>query len=149
MAVTMQQFAAELKVFDGRRAVINEIRKDLRKPMPAFRTKVRASANAKLPSTGGLGAWVASSSIRISFRDAGRTAGVHIKMGRKSGKGQAELDKLDLAGLVRHPLYGNRQYWFPQKTGGAGFFTDVFERTEWEQIADQAFDRALDQIRNG
>lgn len=149
MAVTMEQFARELRAFDGKRAVINEIRKDLRKPLPAFRSKVRASAMAKLPSAGGLGAWVAAARIDVRFRDAGRSAGVRIKMGRKSGKGKAELDKLDLAGLVRHPLYGNRQYWFPQMTSGAGFFTDVFDREEWLEITDRAFDRALDQIRNG
>ncbi len=148
MGVSFAAFAAELRAFDNRREVVNQIRRDLRKSMPSFRTDVRASALGVLPSTGGLNQWVASSRITVNFRDSGRRAGVKIKMGRNSGSGRADLDRLDRLGVIRHPLYGNRAYWFPQNVP-SGFFTDVFEETDWRGIADQAFDRALDQIRKG
>lgn len=148
----IEEFIAELKAFDGRKEVINEVRKELRKPaiLGNFRKKVRAHAITILPSSGGLGAWVAKSSITIRFKDAGRRAGFTLKMGRKSGKGKAELNALDKTGRVRHPLRGNRKYWYSQQV------QSEFFSKPWEQYGDTiidatdaAVDKAFDKIRNG
>jgi len=148
VAVSFEQFAAELKAFDGRREIINEIRKDMRKPLPELRKKVRAAAIAMLPARGGLGKWVAASKFTVRFKDRGRSAGVTVKVSRKTEKDRAALDPLDLQGRVRHPLYGNRKYWFSQQVA-ALFFTGPWEQMDWPGIAEKAMDRALDKIRRG
>ncbi len=152
MGVSMEQFVTELKAFDGRREVINEIRRELRKPslLGRFRKLVRANALAVLPKSGGLGAWVAKSSINVRFKDAGRRAGFTLKMGRKSTKGKADLKKLDDSGQVRHPLHGNRLHWYGQAVASK-FFTAPWEQYGGDivQATDDAVDRAFDKIRRG
>ncbi len=147
--VTMEEFAAELVGFSARREVVNEIRRELRKPLPALRADFRANALGTLPARGGLGGWVAASRISIRFKDSGRSAGVYIKVSKKAGDGdKADLDRLDTAGRVRHPLYGNRRYWFGQ-TVPPGVFTNAFNAQDWLEHVDRAFDHALDKIRRG
>jgi hypothetical protein len=145
----MEEFAAELRAFDGRREVVNSIRRELREPLPELRKDFRANAKAILPGSGGLGAWVASARITVRFRDAGRSAGVSIKVSRKAGDGdKADLKALDDSGAIRHPLYGNRGHWYGQSVP-AGVFTSVWDGTRWLERVDAAFDRALDEIRGG
>lgn len=148
VAVSFEQFAAELKAFSGRGEIINEIRKDMRKPLPELRKKVRAAAIAMLPARGGLGRWVAAAKFSVRFRDSGRSAGISVKVSRKTEKDRAALDPLDTAGRVRHPLYGNRRHWYPQQVA-ALFFTGPWEQMDWVGRADRAMDRALDKIRRG
>ncbi len=146
--VSFDEFANELRAFDQRKEVVNEIRRELRKPLPELRKAVRANTSI-LP--GGLAAWVAKLTISVRLRDTGRTAGIRLKLSRKAGDGdKAELDKLDRHGRVRHPLYGNRGHWYDQAVP-PGFFTKVWERFRpvWIQAADDALDRALDKIRRG
>lgn len=151
---SFEEFAAELRAFDSRKEIINEIRREFRKPslLAELRTRVRSSATALLPSSGGLGAWVAASTFGIQFRDVGRSAGLRVKMSRNKGKGRgkADLKQLDDAGAVRHPLYGDRRHWFAQRVA-AQFFTRVWDQysDRWIKAADDAFDRALDKIRKG
>ncbi len=148
MGVSFEEFANELRAFNGRKEIINEIRRDFRKGLPPFLKKVRANAISMLPAGGGFGAWVAKSKATIKFRDTGRSAGFKVKLGRKSGTGRAQLTGLDDDGRVRHPLYGNRGFWYAQQVM-AGFFTRAWDAAEWEQRADDAMDRALDKIRKG
>ncbi len=149
MAVSFEEFADELRAFNDRREVINEIRKDLRKPLPELREKVRANAIATLPSRGGLGAWVARARFSVRFQDSGRSAGVRVKVSRASGDGdKADLKALDDRGRIRHPLWGNRGHWYGQSVA-AGFFSRVWDKQRWVDTVDDAFDRALDKIRGG
>jgi hypothetical protein len=148
MAVSFEEFARELRAFSDKKTIVNEVRKDLRKPLPQLRKAVRRNAIAKLPSSGGLGQWVAQARFTVRFRDSGRTAGISIKVSRKSTKDRAELDKLDRLGQVRHPLYGHRGHWYSQSVP-PGFFTDAWDKAEWVAVADAAVDRALEQIRRG
>ncbi len=149
--VSFEQFTREIRNFDNRREVLNEIRRDMRKPLPALRRSVRAQALATLPSTGGLGAWVAKARMTVQLRDRGRTAGLRIKLSRKASDGdKADLTGLDEYGRLRHPLYGDRNHWFGQ-TVTKGFFTRPWIRSRpiWLEMADGALDRALDKIRRG
>lgn len=151
MATSFEQFADELRSFSDRRTVINTVRRDLRKPIPALRREVRASAMATLPSAGGLNAWVARSSMTVRLRDRGRSAGVTIKLSRKSDDGdKAELNILDITGGLRHPLYGHRGHWYGQRVP-KGFFDRPWEafRPDFLKTCDDAFDRALEVIRRG
>lgn len=150
--VSFDEFTAELKAFEGRKEVLNEIRRELRKPalLADLRTRVRWNAIAVLPSGGGLGAWVAKARMSIQIRDSGRTAGIRVKLGRKSGKGKAALEGLDNTGRVRHPVYGDRRQWFGQQVASR-FFSNVWDQyaDRWITAADDALDRALDKIRRG
>lgn len=148
--MSFDEFAREVKAFADSNAVVNEVRKDLRKPLPALRAGIRESAVSKLPARGGLGKWVARATLTVRLRTAGRSSGIRLKLSRKSGKGKADLKALDDSGAVRHPLYGNRRHWYPQ-TVTPGFFTEPWEKAsdDYEKVADQAFDRALDKIRRG
>src|ERR1044072_2013204 len=102
MAVSMEEFANELRAFTERREVVNEIRRDLRKPLPQLRA-------------GGRVAGAAAARFTVRFKDSGRAAGVSIKVSRKSEQDKSDLDSIDVAGIVRHPLYGQRGHWYPQK----------------------------------
>lgn len=143
---SFEEFANELRAFDGKREVVNEIRKDLRKGVPELRSNVRKNAVAILPAGGGLGAWVAKAAFTVRFQDTGRRAGVRIKVSRKSGKGKAALTSLDETGSVRHPRFGHRDHWYSQRVA-ENFFTSQWEKAKWLELAEQAFDRALQKIR--
>ena len=145
---SFEEFARELRAFDGRREVVNEIRRELRKPLPELRTAVREGAVEILPKRGGLGAWVAKSLFSVQFRDAGRSAGIRIKVSRKNTKGKADIRSLDETGSLRHPLFGNRKKWYPQVVA-ARWFTETWEKfsDEWVKAADDALDKALEKIR--
>jgi hypothetical protein len=147
--VTFDQFRSELRAFDGRRVVLKELRAELRKPLPKFRADVKRHAVAILPSSGGLGAWVAKATITLSARDRGRSAGIRLKGSRRSGKGKADLTRMD-AGRTRHPSWGRKGagQWHSQSVP-PGFFTEPFDRQEWSELADRAVDRAFEQIRRG
>lgn len=150
MAVSFDEFRRELRAFEGRKAVLKELRAELRKPLPQLRKDVRAHAVSILPTSGGLGAWVAKSTITLSVRDRGRAAGVRIKGSRRSGKGKADLTRID-AGRVRHPSWGRKGagQWHTQ-TVPTGFFTEpVGDVEQWRTAADTALERAFDQIRRG
>lgn len=148
--MSFDEFARELKAFSGSNAIINEVRRDLRKPLPALRREIRSSAKSTLPSQNGFGAWVARATLTVRLRTIGRSAGIKLKLSRKNESSKADLKALDDSGRVRHPLWGNRKRWFGQGVK-AGFFTRPWEASadEWYKTADEAVDRALDKIRRG
>lgn len=84
-----------------------QAQKKIRLATAPARPAIRASARANLPRSGGLNEWVASASVTTSILTGARTAGVRIRV-RKKGHDMSDLDK----GVVRHPLYGNRSYWY-------------------------------------
>jgi len=149
VAVSFEQFANELRAFDGRKEIVNEMRKEFRQGVPPLRKRIRANAISMLPARGGFGQWVARAAVTIRFRDAGRDAGLKVRVSRKAGDGdKADLDQLDKTGRIRHPLYGNRRFWFGQQVA-ALFFTTAWDAAEWRDRAEQAMDRATAKIRNG
>lgn len=151
MATDIEGFLRELRAFDARREVLKEIRKEIKEPLPQLRKAWKAWALSNLPSRGGLNRWVARARIQAKFSTSGRIVGVRVILTRKSGGGdKADLNRLDSEGRIRHPLYGNRQHWYPQ-TVKANVFTRVWEMYEeqWVRSAEKALDRALDKIRKG
>jgi hypothetical protein len=146
--VSFDEFAQEVRRFDNRRVVLKEVRRELREPLPSFRKAVKAWCLTNLPRRGGLAEWVATLRITMQVRDRGRTAGIRLRGSRASTKDKADLKRLDADGRVRHPLYGDRRHWFQQQVT-PGFFSGPFEAVDWEERADRALDRALDQIRRG
>jgi hypothetical protein len=93
---------------------------------------IRKSALDTLPRRGGLADRIARSKISTRTRTAGRQAGVEIKgvgIAGASGKKHdiARLNK----GLLRHPLFGNRDRWYGQGVR-AGWFNNPIEKRKPE-----------------
>ena len=102
---------------------------DLRKEMLAeFRAEarplivdVRRSAGDVLPRRGGLAARVARSTIRAANRLSGSAVGMRI-----TANNSISLRQVD-AGTVRHPLFGNRNFWYTQPVT-PGWFDKPFQK---------------------
>lgn len=150
MAVSAERFAAELRGFDGRRTVVRAIRKALvRQARPALR-EVREHAKDILPESGGLGAWVARSSMTFQVRYAGRSAGIRLRGRRNSGKGRADLDRID-RGEVRHPSWGRRSRgsWHTQSVAPGWWSVPLEQDRTIGPAVDREVDKAFDEIRRG
>lgn len=152
MAVSIEQFIRELKAFDGRKAVLKELRTAIRKPFPAVRKAVATRALETMPKAGGLNEWVAAIKVRLpSVKTSGRSVGVVVRGGRSSkNKNTSDMDAID-RGRVRHPAWGRRTagQWANESVP-SGFFTEpVTESDEWRKSVTEAVDTAFDQIRRG
>lgn len=150
MGVSFDEFARELRSFDDRRVVVNELRKGLRKLLPPTRKAVKARALATLPKSGGLNAWVAATRLTAIVRTTGRRAGITIKGSRKSTKNKSDMTAID-RGRVRAPAWGHRTAasWHTVLVR-PGFFTEpATDDTRLREAAEAALDHALDQIRRG
>ena len=86
-----------LELYRGLRAAVA--------PIPAA---VRRSALATLPRAGGLAALVAASKITTRRRATGADVGIRV-----TGSHEHDIAAMD-RGRVRHPLYGNKEFWFTQ-----------------------------------
>lgn len=148
--VSFDEFRRELRRFEDRKVVLKELRAELRRPLPQLRKDVRAHAVEILPRSGGLGAWVARSTITLSVRDRGRSAGIRLRGTRRSGKGKADLKRMD-AGRVRHPSWGRKGpgNWHNQTVPDGWFSTPAGDPQQWRDTVTAAVDRAFDQIRRG
>lgn len=143
--------AAELKAFDGRRAVVKAMRKGMREPVPSIRKAIRQRATSTLPSSGGLNKWVASTRITATIKVGSRRVDMKLKGGRNSSGGRSDINAID-RGRVRAPSWGRRGpgAWHTQ-TVPAGFFSQPAE-AEADAVLrtiDREVDRALDTIRRG
>jgi hypothetical protein len=150
VAVSADQFAAELRAFDGRREIVKALRRALTRASKPALTATRAHAIEILPHSGGLGVWVASAGMTVKISYGARSAGVRLRGTRKSLKGKSDLERID-AGTVRAPTYGRRHgnAWHAQAVT-AGWWTEPLTQTPgWHDEADQAVDDALNIIRRG
>lgn len=130
---------------DLRRAGAGGLRKELyaglqRGARPAIQT-VRDHAATFLPRSGGLADRVAGASItaRVTNSAAGPSARITAK--ERSGK-SFDARALD-DGRLRHPLYGNRRYWYQQAVT-PGWFTRPMERSA--QVFRQGLLDAVDAV---
>lgn len=145
---SIDRLVAELRAFDGRREVVQQLRREIRKPLPAVRKAVARSATTRLPGRGGLGKWAAKTRVTAVVAVSGRTAGVRVKGARQSLRGASDIRALD-RGRVRHPSWGRRRpgQWHVQLVRPQ-FFTDpVGDAKVWQAACVAAVDHALDTIR--
>lgn len=150
MSVSFAQLIVELRGFDQRREIVKALNRGLRAAAPAIRAEIRAVALETLPSSGGLGAWVARTRINIRSRTSGRRASVKLVGGRNSAGGRSDINAID-RGRVRSPSWGRRGngQWHTTLVQ-PGFFTDTAaESREWQDRSEQAIESALDQLRRG
>lgn len=151
MGTDIRAFARELRRFEDRKVVLRNLRVAIRKPFPAVRAKVRASAKAILPKRGGLNAWAAAIRVNLTLKaTTTRSAGVIVKGGRNSAGGRSDVRALD-RGRVRAPSWGRRGQgaWHTVLVEPGFFTTPVVEAEEWHAEIEQAVSDALDTIRRG
>ena len=143
--------AAEIKVFDDRRALVKAMRGAIREPVPKIRAAVRERAAATLPHRGGLNAWVASSRLSASVQVNSRRVRMRIKAGRNSAGSRSDISAID-RGRVRAPSWGRKGLgsWHTQ-TVRSGFFTNPAQEAAEDvyHAIDGAVDLALDELRRG
>jgi len=150
VAVSVDQLVRELRSFDGRREIVKAIGKGVRAGVPAVRKAIRQRAVDTLPHSGGLGRWVARSSITAQVKLQARSGSIKLKGGRNSAGARSDIKSID-AGRVRAPSWGRRTAasWHTQSVP-AGFFTEpAASAKDWHDDVDQAVDVALDQLRRG
>jgi len=150
VATDISRFVQELRGFRERKAVLKELRIGIRRPFPAVRKRIKASAIANLPKRGGLNKWAASTRVTLRIKTSGRAAGVTVVGGRNSAGGRSDIKALD-RGRVRAPSWGRKGQgdWHSQ-TVSPGFFTDpVTQANEWHDEIEKSVDTAFDAIRRG
>lgn len=144
-----------LRGFSRNDVLIKEVRAELRQPVPVVRARIKATARATLPSSGGLGEWVAATKITAKVELGGKVVNVRLKGGRSSHAnlrgsttgGRSDIRAID-RGRVRHPSWGRRWrgQWFTQSVT-PGFFTKTAaDAPEWGTAIDRAIGKALDQL---
>lgn len=147
---SLDDLIRDLKTFEGKKEVVKQLRKEIRKPVPLVRKAIRRNALDTMPSSNGLNVWVSKISISARIRVSGRTAGVKLRGGRNSQKKRSDIRRID-RGKVRAPSWGRRKRgsWHTQ-TVPSGFFTEpATQATEWRKACVTAVDNALDTIRRG
>lgn len=100
--------------------------------------KSRDEARARLPQRGGLAAVVAKAPQRVQVRTGAKTAGVRIVVGGKGGAARGAN-----AGVIRHPVFGNRGVWVSQKVR-PGWFEDPMN--DGAPIVRPEIERAMEDV---
>jgi hypothetical protein len=120
----LAQLAKALKAV-GDKELVRALYRAINRATKEARAAVRQAASDNLPRRGGLAKRVARSKIVTKRRLAGREASVSI----------VASSSYDIRGMnrgeVRHPLYGDREWWYDQPIPKAkGWWSDT--------LADQA-----------
>lgn len=144
MSESLARLVADLRRFEGRKVVLAELRREIRKPVPAVRKAIRVRAVATLPHRGGLGTWVSRSSITVQVKTSGRSAGVRLKGGRNSKGGRSDIRAIDRGRLRARSWRSGR--WHTQNVA-PGFFTQPASAVDqWRDACVTAVDKALRSI---
>jgi hypothetical protein len=142
----------DLKTYEAKKQVLQELKKQVKQPLPGVQRAVKARALATLPSGGGLNAWVAKARVGLAFKLRSATsAQIQLKASRKSFKNKSDLNRID-KGRVRAPSWGyrTRASWHSQ-TVTPGFFSKPAADSvdEFKAVAEKAIDNATEVIRRG
>lgn len=127
----------------GRTELRKELNTGLRRAAKPLVAQTRAEALRRLPSGGGLARRVAKEPQRIQVRTGTKTAGVRIVVGKKRGAAKAAN-----RGVIRHPVFGNRDVWVNQSVP-PGWFDKTIKRNvpqirrELEQVLDDIAERVV------
>ena len=146
--------AAACRRIGPSRVIVNTMAKEIRRGAKPIRTAIKARAVQILPSSGGLGRYVAAARITTLVRRSAKSAGVLIRGRRKdtSGRGGPAVDlrRIDL-GSTRHLSWG-RPPWHGPQALRPGFFTDAVTeegRDQLERAVIEAAEAAAREIVNG
>lgn len=120
--VGADQFLALSKALKhaGRTELRKELNKAMRDGAKPLIPKARAEAFKRLPQRGGFARQVSKEPARVQTR-TGRDPGVRVVVGKKRGGAQAAN-----RGVIRHPVFGNRNVWVNQPVP-PGWFDDTMQ----------------------
>lgn len=111
-----------------RRAGGPELRKEMLSGFKAAGERLkpiaREAARSRLPHGGGLAEYVARGRLTVKTRTGGAAAGVRLEMNRSKAGGKVNLKGMD-EGVVRHPVFGNRNNW-AEEAIAPGFWSEAF-----------------------
>jgi hypothetical protein len=148
----LPRLIADLKRTTDSKAVLKEVRRTIRGPLPETRRRVKLAALRNLPRGNGLGAWVAKTRLTAKIKLTGSTVAVNIKGGRNSAsKKRSDIDAID-RGRVRHPSWGRRGpgQWHNQAVA-PGFFTKTVEeqRSEYVDAVEKGASIVVERLNRG
>ena len=153
MADDLSRLIADLKKTTDSKAVLKEVRRTIRGPLPATRRAIKSSALRTLPSSNGLAAWVAATKVTAKITLTASRVAVNIRGGRNSAgsKKRSDINAID-RGRVRHPSWGRRGpgQWHNQ-TVVPGFFTKTVEerRPEFVEAVDKGASIVVERLNRG
>lgn len=121
-----------------------DLRRELNRAMGRttrpYRRAARAGALQVLPHRGGLAEHVAATA-RITTRVTTSGPGVGVRV---VGTSRDNLRRMDEDGIVRKPLFGDREHWYDQPIK-SGWFTDPLILTA-NAIGSKAINKAFDEV---
>lgn len=134
----------------GHGEITRQVRRELDEPLPVIRAKVKLSALAKLPKSGGLAAWGAAAYLTAQVATAGSTVTAHLKVHRTSLYRASDLRALD-RGRVRAPSWGRRgsDDWHIQLVTPRVYTEPITEAPEWPAAVERAAARAARVVEHG
>jgi hypothetical protein len=116
-----------------------ELNRELSAASKPVREEMREAAIASLPARGGLQAWMAGRASKGRTTNAGgRNAGIRINFAKKG------YDPRTLRGRIRHPLYGNRLFWFENTASPVDAIDSAF--TAQRPGVSRAVQRAMETV---
>lgn len=133
----------------GRTELRKELTAGMRRAGKPLIAASRKEALRRLPQKGGLAQQVAKEPQRVQVRTGARTAGVRIVVGKKRG-GARSANR----GVVRHPVFGNREVWVNQRVP-KGWFDDAMKagaptvRRELEKAMRDVAEKVVRDARGG
>jgi hypothetical protein len=119
----LRDVGAAVRRLGSDRTIVNEMAREIRGAVPPIRSAIKASALTNLPHRGGLNVWVSKMKVNAQIRRGAQNAGVSLK-GSKAKRGKKHDMRSLNRGFIRHPLWGNRDYWYSQ-TVSPRFMTDA------------------------
>lgn len=139
--------AAAVRRLGDDRTIVNHMSREIRDWGKLVVEDARANAIRRFGKRGGLAFWVYCAGYRIRILRGQRRAGVSVVVGRNGQQKRAYLRGVDVTGIVRSPLFGDREHWHETRFK-AGWVTDAGEanRDEFMQRIDTAIARAFREV---
>jgi hypothetical protein len=101
----------------------NAVNNELREPVRRATSDFKFAARTLFPK------WAAADAAAMIRSTSSTRSGYAIK--REDGKSGARFTQggyVDKTGAIRHPLYGNRDYWYDTDVGAQGWWSNMEER---------------------
>jgi hypothetical protein len=124
----------------------NAVQNELRAPVTDLANEMKLSARVNLPKINKM-----NTNAAAGIRAQASSRGYAVKREADRMRGFEQADFIDKTGTFRHPLFGNREYWYAQESDGAGWWTTVLNArlpVHVEEFTD-ALLRIMDRLATG
>lgn len=102
----------------------NAVRTELREPLRRMTSDLKFSARVQLPKFDNI-----PSNAAAGIRYSTSFRGYRIVRANKDSRGFTQSGYVDRTGYLRHPLFGNRDFWYGTDVGARGWWTLMVEKT--------------------